>query len=215
MKTQIMSQVQGRTRPAPAMDGIVGAGDAHGGVGSDAAKDGTFASDLGADTKSTADENGSAAHLPVGELVEVLRDQLAAHHRLLQLEMAKREAIIARDGELLKKSATEQANELHRIDLLDSRRNKLVGKIMPGQADAALAEIMQSGAVTAPEKQELGRYLSALRGALFELKKLSDVNTRMLIDSRDLFKTMMLNLAGRGQGNEHKVARPVLVDANC
>ncbi|AFM12193.1 flagellar export chaperone FlgN [Turneriella parva] len=215
MKTQIMSdvhggtqsatgtmpsmsptEVQGRTRPAPAMDGIVGAGDAHGGVGSDGAP-------------------STAPHLPVGELVEVLRDQLAAHHRLLQLEMAKREAIIARDGELLKKSATEQANELHRLDLLDSRRNKLVGRIMPGQADAALAEIMESGAVTAPEKQELGRYLSALRGALFELKKLSDVNTRMLIDSRDLFKTMMLNLAGRGQGNEHKVARPVLVDANC
>lgn len=200
MKTQIMSRK-------------------HGGEGSDAAKHGVFASDLGASPTEVhggeASHNASTTHLPVSDLVEVLRDQLAAHHRLLQLEMAKREAIIARDGELLKKSATEQANELHRIDLLDSRRNKLVGKILPGQADAALAEIMDSGAVTAPEKQELGRYLSALRAALFELKKLSDVNTRMLIDSRDLFKAMMLNLAGRGQGNEHKVARPVLVDANC
>jgi hypothetical protein len=156
-----------------------------------------------------------APNLQVGELVEVLRDQLAAHHRLLQLEMSKREAIIARDGELLKTSAGEQAKELHRIDLLESRRDKLVGKIMPGQADAALAEIMQSESVTAPERQELGRYLSALRSALFELKKLSEVNARMLIDSRDLFKTMMLSLAGRGEGNEHKVSRPVLVDANC
>ncbi len=198
MKTQIMSRKQG-------------------GDGSDAATDGVFASDLGVSPTLSQEtpEAASTAHLPVSDLVEVLRDQLAAHHRLLQLELAKREAIIARDGELLKKSATEQANELHRIDLLDSRRNRLVGKILPGQADAALAEIMESGAVSAPEKQELGRYLSALRAALFELKKLSDVNTRMLIDSRDLFKAMMLNLAGRGQGNEHKVARPVLVDANC
>jgi len=194
MKTQIMSDVHGGTQSAT----------------------GTMPSLSPTPTlRQETPETANTAHLPVGDLVEVLRDQLAAHHRLLQLEMTKREAIIARDGELLKKSATEQANELHRIDLLDSRRNKLVGKILPGQADAALAEIMESGAVTAPEKQELGRYLSALRAALFELKKLSDVNTRMLIDSRDLFKTMMLNLAGRGQGNEHKVARPVLVDANC
>lgn len=205
MKTQIMSR-------------------SHGGVGSDAAQDGIFASDLGAGSASPTQAHESvgsgaatttAAHLPVGELVEVLRDQLAAHHRLLQLEMAKREAIIARDGELLKKSASEQANELHRIDLLESRRNKLVGKILPGQADAALAEIMEAESVTAPEKQELGRYLSALRSALFELKKMSEVNARMLIDSRDLFKAMMLSLAGRGEGNEHKVSRPVLVDANC
>ncbi len=200
MKTQIMSQVHGGARPATGTMPSLSPAPAPAPVAGEA---------------TLPDAAKLNANLPVGDLVEVLRDQLAAHHRLLQLEMSKREAIIARDGELLKKSAGEQAKELHRIDLLESRRNKLVGKILPGQADAALAEIMESGSVTAPEKQELGRYLSALRSALFELKKLSEVNARMLIDSRDLFKTMMLSLAGRGEGNEHKVSRPVLVDANC
>ena len=50
------------------------------------------------------------AHLPVGELVEVLRDQLAAHHRLLQLEMAKREAIIAREGKQQRARDDEDAH---------------------------------------------------------------------------------------------------------
>jgi hypothetical protein len=55
----------------------------------------------------------------------------------------------------------------------------------------------------------------ALKAALLELKKLSEVNTRMLSDSRDLFKSMIMSLAGKGADRQHAGTRPVLVDANC
>ncbi|HNL08969.1 MAG TPA: flagellar protein FlgN [Turneriella sp.] len=154
-------------------------------------------------------------HALVSELVEVLRDELAAHHRILQLELTKREAIIARDGEKLKSSAGEQAKELHRIDLLESRREKLAERILPGQSAINLSLIIQSDAVAAPEKKELSRYQMALKSALLELRKLSEVNTRMLSDSRDLFKSMIMSLAGKGADRQHAGTRPVLVDANC
>ncbi len=181
MKTQIMSQAQGR-------------------AGSDAAKDGVFAADVTP---------------TVGELVEVLRDELAAHHKLIQLEMTKQEAIIARNGELLKTSAGEQAKELHKIDLLESRRDKLARQIMHTDQDPRLAEIIESAAVSAPEKTELGRYQTALKAALSELKRLSELNASMLIDSRDLFKTMLSSLAGKHPHHERVGSRPMLVDANC
>lgn len=155
------------------------------------------------------------AHELVSELVEVLRDLLAAHHRILQLELTKREAIIARDGEKLKASAGDQAKELHRIDLLESRRAKLAERILPGRAAANLSLIIQSDVLAAPEKKELSRYQMALQSALLELKKLSEVNTRMLADSRDLFKSMIMSLAGKGADRQHAATRPVLVDANC
>ncbi len=154
-------------------------------------------------------------HALVGELIEVLRDELAAHHRILQLELTKREAIIARDGEKLKSSAGEQAKELHRIDLLESRREKLAERILPGQGKVNLSLILQSDAVAAPEKKELSRYQMALKAAISELRKLSEVNTRMLTDSRDLFKTMIMSLAGKGIDRHDAGKRPVLVDANC
>lgn len=154
-------------------------------------------------------------HALVTDLVEVLRDELAAHHRLLQLELTKREAIIARNGEKLKQSAGEQAKELHRIDLLESRRDQLARKILPEQKEIRLTEIIESATVSAPEKKELSRYNMALKSALAELKKISEVNSRMLIDSRDLFRTMIMSLAGRGEQNSHAASRPVLVDANC
>jgi hypothetical protein len=157
---------------------------------------------------------GDTHHL-VSELVEVLRDELAAHHRLLQLELAKREAILARDGEKLKSSASEQARELYRIDLLESRREKLAERILPGQSMVNLSLIIQSNAVTEPEKQELSRYQIALQAALHELRKLSEVNALMLSDSRDLFKSMIMSLAGKGADRRHATSRPVLVDANC
>jgi len=155
------------------------------------------------------------AHALVSELVEVLRDELAAHHRILQLELTKREAIIARDGGKLKSSAGEQAKELHRIDLLESRREKLAERILPGRGKVNLSLIIQSDAVAAPEKKDLSRYQMALKAALLELKKLSEVNTQMLTDSRDLFRTMMMSLAGKGADRQRAVTRPVLVDANC
>ncbi len=159
----------------------------------------------------------------VGELVDVLRDELSAHHQLLKLELTKREAIIARDGEVLKQSANEQARELHKIDLLESRRDRLAQKIlygersrtMPGRADVKLTEIISSDAVTAPEKKELSRYHMALKSALAELKKISEVNSMMLIDSRDLFKAMIMSLAGKDAHKERSGSRPLLVDANC
>lgn len=154
-------------------------------------------------------------HALVGELVDVLRDELAAHHRLLQLELAKREAILARDGERLKEAAGDQAKELHHIDLLESRRAKLSHRILPGTTDANLSDIIGANAVAAPEKKELSRYQVALKGALQELQKLSDVNARMLVDSRDLFKTMIMSLAGRGHDRSQAAPRAVLVDANC
>ncbi|MBS0618250.1 MAG: flagellar export chaperone FlgN [Spirochaetes bacterium] len=155
--------------------------------------------------------------MPVEELVIVLRDELAAHHKLLQLEMAKREAIVARDGELLKTSAGEQAAELVKIDLLESRREKISRKIIAQEqpGEIRLTDIIASTAVSAPEKKELGRYQSALRAALVELKKLSDINARMLVDSRDLFKEMLASLAGRNLEYGGVRTRPVLVDANC
>lgn len=164
---------------------------------------------------------GPADLVSVGELVEVLRDELASHHKLLQLEMSKREAIIARNGELLKQAALEQAQELHKIDLLESRRDKLARGILHSDEDLRLARIIESDAISAPEKKELGRYQMALQSALGELKKISEVNARMLIDSRDLFKAMLSSLSGK---NPHlgstslttgSGTRPVLIDANC
>lgn len=190
MKTQIMSQVQGGTGPAPATDGIGGAGIVAGATQSD-------------------------HHPVVGELVDILRDELSAHHQLLKLELTKREAIIARDGEVLKQSANDQARELHKIDLLESRRDRLAQQIMPGKADVRLSEIISSDAVSAPEKKELSRYHLALKSALAELKKISELNAQMLIDSRDLFKTMIMSLAGKDGRKERSGSRPLLVDANC
>lgn len=152
---------------------------------------------------------------PVGELVEVLRDCLAAHHKLIQLEITKREAILARDGERLKQAAQDQAGELHHIDLLDSRRDRLARNIMHRDRDIRLAHIIESEAVSAPEKKELGRYHNALQAALSELRRLSEINTRMLSDSRDMFKAMLASLTGRHPHAERAQARPVLVDANC
>lgn len=154
-------------------------------------------------------------HALVVELVEVLRDELAAHHRILQLELAKREAIIARDAERLKLSAGDQAKELHRIDLLESRREKLAQRILPDKTNILLSQIIQAESVAAPEKQELSRYRVALASALQELRKVSDLNARLLADSRDLFKGMIMSLAGKGANRQNAVARPVLVDANC
>lgn len=163
--------------------------------------------------------------ISVAELVEVLRDELASHHKLLQLEMSKREAIIARDGELLKQAAAAQAQELHKIDLLESRRERLARGILHSEDDLRLARIIESSAVSAPEKKELGRYQAALQSALGELRKISEVNGRMLIDSRDLFKTMLSSLTARNPHHEHgsvpgslargMSSRPMLVDANC
>ena len=129
----------------------------------------------------------------VGELVEVLRDELSAHHQLLKLELTKREAIIARDGEVLKQSANEQARELHKIDLLESRRDRLAQKILPGKADVKLTEIISSDSVTAPEKKELSRYHMALKSALAELKKISELNSRMRV------KTATKSVRARGR----------------
>jgi hypothetical protein len=154
-------------------------------------------------------------HTLVAELVEILRDELAAHHRILQLELTKREAILARDGEKLKVAASEQAKELNRIDLFESRREKLAERLLPDRGEVSLSLIIQSEKITEPEKKELRSYQSALKSALLELKKLSEVNTRMLADSRDLFKTMILSLAGKGADRQHSNTRPVLVDANC
>lgn len=150
----------------------------------------------------------------VGQLVEVLRDELAAHHKLLHLEMAKRDAIMARNGDLLKQTSGEQAQELHRIDLLESRRDRLAQNIMHSDKDILLTDIIASDAVSAPEKTELSRYQNALKSALAELKKISEVNTRMLMDSRDLFKTMLSSLAGKSS-NQPYTSRPIFVDANC
>lgn len=158
--------------------------------------------------------SGIDTHMLVSELVGVLRDELAAHHKIIQLELAKREAIIARDGEKLKSSATEQAAELHRIDLLESRREKIATRITPGKMPLTLSELIASEAIPAPEKKELGRYQSALRAALAELKKLSEVNAKMLADSRELFKTMIMSLASKTEHNPSGM-RSVLVDANC
>lgn len=157
----------------------------------------------------------ASADESVGALVDVLRDELSAHHKLLQLEISKREAIIARDGERLKQSAGEQAQELHKIDLLESRRDQLARKILHSTGDIRLSEIIESEAISAPEKKELGRYQIALQTALAELKKLSEVNARMLIDSRDLFKTMLSSLASKNPHRDYAGSRPVLVDANC
>lgn len=156
----------------------------------------------------------AAAQPTVGELVEVLRDELVAHHKLIQLEMTKQEAIIARSGQKLKDAAGEQAKELHKIDLLESRRDKLARQILHTNADLRLSQIIESEAVSAPEKTELTRYETALKAALGELKRLSELNARMLIDSRDLFKTMLTSLAAKHPGRETG-SRPVLVDANC
>lgn len=151
----------------------------------------------------------------VGELVEVLRDELAAHHKLIQLEMTKQEAIIARNGNSLKDAAGEQAKELHKIDLLESRRDKLARQILHTDEDLRLAQIIESELVSAPEKTELSRYETALKAALGELKRLSELNARMLIDSRDMFKTMLASLAARHPQAERGGSRPMLVDANC
>lgn len=161
------------------------------------------------------DVAAAAGSASVGELVDVLRDELSAHHQLLKLELTKREAIIARDGEVLKQSANEQARELHKIDLLESRRDRLAHKILPGQSDVKLSEIISSDFVSAPEKKELSRYNMALKSALTELKKISELNSKMLIDSRDLFKTMIMSLAGQDAHKERSGSRPLLIDANC
>lgn len=153
--------------------------------------------------------------ISVAELVEVLRDELASHHKLLQLEISKREAIIARNGELLKQAALEQAQELHKIDLLDSRRDKLARGILREGDDLRLTRIIESDAVSAPEKKELGRYQAALQSALGELRKMSEINARMLIDSRDLFKAMLSSLSAKNPNRDHVGSRPMLVDANC
>jgi hypothetical protein len=171
-----------------------------------------FAEDKDMKTQIMSDD--TAAQPSVGELVEVLRDELVAHHKLIQLEMTKQEAIIARSGQKLKDAAGEQAKELHKIDLLESRRDKLARQILHTHKDLRLSQIIESEAVSAPEKTELTRYETALKAALGELKRLSELNARMLIDSRDLFKTMLTSLAAKHPGRDAG-SRPVLVDANC
>lgn len=210
MKTQIMSRPQGGAGPAAATDGVFAAGYVAG------TTDRTSSvSPTSVDAGVVAGATQSDHHPVVGELVDVLRDELSAHHQLLKLELTKREAIIARDGEVLKQSANDQARELHKIDLLESRRDRLAQQIMPGKADVRLSEIISSDAVSAPEKKELSRYHLALKSALAELKKISELNSQMLIDSRDLFKTMIMSLAGKDGRKERAGSRPLLVDANC
>ena len=210
MKTQIMSRPQGGAGPAAATDGVFAAGYVAG------TTDRTSSvSPTSVDAGAVAGATQSDHHPVVGELVDVLRDELSAHHQLLKLELTKREAIIARDGEVLKQSANDQARELHKIDLLESRRDRLAQQIMPGKADVRLSEIISSDAVSAPEKKELSRYHLALKSALAELKKISELNSQMLIDSRDLFKTMIMSLAGKDGRKERAGSRPLLVDANC
>lgn len=209
MKNQIMSRQHGGAGSATAMPGLSGV-----------EGDGVLVADdvAGATQSATQIDDVLMSHAgsaSVAQLVEVLRDELSAHHRLLKLELTKREAIIARDGEVLKKSANDQARELHKIDLLESRRDKLAQQILPGSADAKLTEIISSDAVSAPEKKELSRYHMALKSALTELKKISEINSHMLIDSRDLFKAMIMSLAGSDARRERSGSRPLLVDANC
>ena len=118
MKTQIMSRPQGGAGPAAATDGVFAAGYVAG------TTDRTSSvSPTSVDAGVVAGATQSDHHPVVGELVDVLRDELSAHHQLLKLELTKREAIIARDGEVLKQSANDQARELHKIDLLESRRD--------------------------------------------------------------------------------------------
>lgn len=196
MKTQIMSDVAGATQSAT---------DRMSSLSPTRVQGVLAANDVIADAHAAS----------IGELVDVLRDELSAHHQLLKLELTKREAIIARDGEVLKQSANDQARELHKIDLLESRRDRLAHKILPGQSDVKLSEIISSDFVSAPEKKELSRYNMALKSALTELKKISELNSKMLIDSRDLFKTMIMSLAGQDAHKERSGSRPLLIDANC
>jgi hypothetical protein len=189
----------------------------HGSVGVGAVTD-----DVGATTRTQGrDQIDSPERLhainkaPLPELVEVLRDELAAHHHLLKLEHSKQEAIISRNGQLLKAAAGEQAQELHKIDLLESRRDRLAQRLTGREGEIRLADIIESGGLSAPEQKELTRYQMALKAALSELKKLSDINTQMLIDSRDLFKTMISSLTSRSADDGRSGTRPVLVDANC
>ncbi|MBV6493944.1 MAG: hypothetical protein LDLANPLL_01968 [Turneriella sp.] len=155
------------------------------------------------------------------DLVEVLRDTLAAHHELLHLERTKREAIIARDAKKLKEAVSAQAQELYLIDLLETRRKKLIRQSFESD-ELRLDEIIESAFFTSAEKIELTRYRDALKNALFELKLISEINAAMLVDSRDLFKTMVETLTKKSDVGTHgnlshvnSVTRPVLIDANC
>ncbi len=169
---------------------------------------------------------------PVDALVGLLRDELTSHDTLLHLERQKREAILARNGKTLKEIATAQAAELHKIELLDSQREKAVRKIMAADisGEIRLRDVIESPSVSSTQKAELSKYHTALNLALAELKTLSEGNTKMLVDNRNLFKKMIEGLAGRqGENSTHGFftadttpkaqtkasLRPVLIDAAC
>ena len=151
----------------------------------------------------------------IGDLVEVLRDELHAHHKLLELELKKREAIIARDGESLRSSATCQADELAKIEVLESRRELIVRHIAPESENMKLSEMISLEKISPPDKQELGRYAVALKSALTELKKISESNTQMLIDSREMFTNLLQSFANSARSGQIQGTRPVFIDANC
>lgn len=146
-----------------------------------------------------------------GELAAILSEELAAHHRLLQLELKKREAILARDGEKLRQAVFEQSRELGHIELLENRRQQAVAKLLPEKNDPILSDILASEKIPEQEKSELAEYQKALRSALAELKRLSELNGKLLADSRELFQVLLSAYSSVQKGG----VRPVLVSASC
>ena len=156
-----------------------------------------------------------------------MRDLLGAHHELIRAEKEKQAAIVARDGKKLKAATEAQTQELYVIELLESRRIQYSRQFFKNEKnyidekEIRLEAILSSENISAQEKKELTRYRDALKAALAELKRLSEINAQMLVDSRDLFKAMISSLTSKdsiatlGNPTLATATRPVLIDANC
>lgn len=141
-----------------------------------------------------------------GRLAELLKQEIGAYSRLLQIEREKEEAITANDParllEILQKEepAAQEANALEQEIL--ACRDDLAAEVLGKASDATLREIIAG--LQPQESEELEQLRVKLFGFAEEIRRINQTNYLLLKQSIELLDEVVSAIIGEAPCNTYE-----------
>jgi flagellar biosynthesis/type III secretory pathway chaperone len=139
-------------------------------------------------------------------LADLLRQEIAAYSRLLQIEREKEEAITANDSERLlevlakEEPAVDEANALERGIL--ACRDEIAAEVLGEASDATLREIIAQ--LQPQEPGELEQLRVKLFGFAEEIRRINQTNYLLLKQSVELLDEVVSAILGEAPCNTYE-----------
>ncbi|MDH5718456.1 MAG: flagellar protein FlgN [Spirochaetia bacterium] len=165
----------------------------------------------------------------VKELCDILKDEENSYLNLLRIEQKKQDAVLERDGKLLKNLCEEEEGEIQNIETRESKRLKFLENIAREKgvkAPQKISELEKWPDIDDASKKMLIKERQSLFEILSELDSVTNTTAKMLKDSADFFREI-INEISAGENLEYEPHKknqrkhlpqkknPVFINANC